>query len=304
MKTHAITLPASHYRTLEKIVTALVEKYDTQYIICFGCAEQRTVTTSCFISPGEQNCARYYLLMIITQTQRMEHQVQDYVDSHFPDCHLTLAVHGVESVTKAVNQGSRFFATACQYGMQLYSRSGLRLDLPYHTVNPATTLARAETKYHHHYDLALGFFKNAGYSFGSQHYGICVFMLHQAVEHACNALIRVFTGYRTEMHNLTRLMDHCLLFSEQPEYALPRRTTEDRRLFKLLRDSYSDARYNDKYIVSAADADILLNRVRELLEATEELSLQRLVLYGKEAEEAETAINLVPQLNTPMPYAG
>ncbi|QJD97178.1 HEPN domain-containing protein [Mucilaginibacter robiniae] len=304
MQTHAITLPASHYRTLEKVVTALVEKFDTQYIICFGCAEQRKVMTSCFIPPSDQSYARYYLLMITTQTQRMEHQVQDFADSHFPDCHLTLAVHGLESVTKAVNQGSRFFATACQYGMQLYSRSGLRLDLSYHHINPLTTLARAETKYHHHYGLALGFREAAACSFESQHYGICVFMLHQAVEHACNALIRVFTGYRTEMHNLSRLMDHCLIFSDQPDYALPRKTKEDLRLFKLLRDSYSDARYDDKYVVSAADVEILLNRVRELLEVTEELSLQRLVLYGKEAEEAETAINLTTQLNTPMPHAG
>ncbi|CAM3715907.1 HEPN domain-containing protein [Mucilaginibacter galii] len=304
METHAITLPASHYRALEKIVTALIEKWDTQYIICFGSVEECRTTTSCFGSSNDHNAVRYYLLMITTETQRMEHQVQDFINTHHPDVNVTIAVHGLESVTHAVNQGSRFYATACQYSMQLYSKSGLRLDLNYHSINPATKLAKAEKSYHHYYEMALGFWQGTENSFETRYYAVCVFMLHQAVEQACKTLIRVFTAYQCDMHNISRLLDHCALFSDKLAYALPRRTDEDKRLFALLRDGYSETRYNVNYVVKDADADTLLTRVKELLNVTEELGLAKILQYQNEADQAAPTIHITSEINNPLPYAG
>jgi HEPN domain-containing protein len=304
METHAITLPASHYRALEKIVTALIEKWDTQYIICFGSVEEYRTTTSCFGNSNDKNAVRYYLLMITTENHRMEHQVQDFINTHHPEVNVTIAVHGLESVTHAVNQGSRFYATACQYGMQLYSKSGLRLDLNYHSINPVTKVAKAEKNYHHYYEMALGFWQGAENSFETGYYAVCVFMLHQAVEHACKALIRVFTAYQCDMHNISRLLDHCALFSDKLAYALPRRTDEDKRLFALLRDGYSETRYNVNYTVKAADADALLTGVKELLNVTEELGLAKIVQYQQEADQAAPVIHVTSDINNPLPYAG
>jgi hypothetical protein len=79
METHAIHLPARHYRELEKIISALVTQYDPQYIICFGRVEASRSSVSCFTGVHEQQSSVYYLLMITTDSYRMEHQVQDYV---------------------------------------------------------------------------------------------------------------------------------------------------------------------------------------------------------------------------------
>jgi len=303
METHAITLPASHYRKLEKIVTALIEKWDTHYIICFGCVEESKATTSCFPGSNNEGSARYYLLMITTEDHRIENQVQDYVDTHYPEVSITFAVHGLKQVTHGVNQGSRFYAVACRYGMQLYSRSGLCLDLNYHQINPATTLVNAEERYHHHYGLALGFWQSAGHSFETEYYSIAVFLLHQAVEHACKALVRVYTAYHYEMHNIGRLLDLCLLFSDELSHALPRRTDEDKRLFALLRDGYSKTRYDYNFVVKSADADTLLTRVKELLDVTEKLGLATIVEYRTQAQEAAIAHNPSTDINTQTPYA-
>jgi HEPN domain-containing protein len=304
METHAITLPASHYRALEKIVTALIEKWDTQYIICFGSVEEDRTTTSCFNISNGNNAVRYYLLMITTENHRIEHQVQDYINTHHPDTNVTIAVNGLEFVTHAVDKGSRFYATACQFGMHLYSKSGLRLDLNYHSINPLTKLAKAEKQYHHHCELALGFWQGAENSFELKYYAISVFMLHQAVEHACKALIRVFTAYRCEMHNINRLLEHCALFSDKLAYAMPRRTDEDKRLFALLKDGYSDTRYNVNYTVTDVDADTLLTRVKDLLNVMEELGLSKIMQYRDEADQAAQSINVTSDTNNFLPYAG
>jgi HEPN domain-containing protein len=216
---------------------------------------------------------------------------------------VSLAVHGLESVTQAIHQGSRFYSVVCQYGIQLYAKNGLRLDLPYHQMNPATTLDKGSKNYHHCYGLALGFWDSAGSSYEAQNYAICVFLLHQTVEHACKALIKLFTAYRCEMHNLSRLLDLCLIFSDKLSDALPRKTDEDRRLFALLRNSYREARYKDDYKVCESDADTLLTRVKDLLDATELLGLARITEYEKKAAEATAEINVQTDINTQLPYA-
>ena len=304
METHTIHLPARHYRELEKIISALVTQYDPHYIICFGCVEVSRSSASCFTGVNEQRSSVYFLLMITSETYRMEHQVQDYVTSHFPESNVSLAVHGLESVTQAIHQGSRFYSAVCQYGMQLYSKTGLRLDIAYHQMNPATTLAKGSKNYHHRYGLALGFWDAAGSSYEAQNYAICMFLLHQTVEHACKALIKLFTAYRCEMHNLSRLLDLCLIFSDKLSDALPRKTDEDKRLFALLRNSYSEARYKDDYKVSESDADTLLTRVKDVLDTTELLGLARITEYEQKAAEATAEIIVQADINTQMPYAG
>jgi hypothetical protein len=55
MQYQPINLHSSHYRILERILTALVGKYDTQYILCFGWAAQCKIAAHCFASSCERN---------------------------------------------------------------------------------------------------------------------------------------------------------------------------------------------------------------------------------------------------------
>ena len=50
-----ITLPSSHYMMLERIMTALLRKHDTQYIICFGWIAQCKIATHYFAKSCERN---------------------------------------------------------------------------------------------------------------------------------------------------------------------------------------------------------------------------------------------------------
>jgi len=226
--------------------------------------------------------------MITTEATRIEHEVQDYVNRLFDKAGITIIVHGLETVTNAISQGNRFFTAVCRDGMQLYTANGLRLNMDYPDLNPATTQAKAEKHYYHRYAMALGFMEAAEECLEKEYYNNAIFMLHQAVEQACIAMIRVFMAYRSDMHNLSRLLNLCGCFSGEPAALFPRKTPEDQRLFQLLLKSYSDARYKDEYKVTRQDAEILCTLVRALIELTEELCIDRI-------NDLRTAVTDIPK---------
>jgi hypothetical protein len=87
-------------------------------------------------------------------------------------------------------------------------------------------------------------------------------MLHQAVEQLCIGLIRINMAYRSEFHNLNRLLHLFTCFSNAP-LQLFTETAEDRRLFTILTKSYSAARYQAGFVVSKYDAVCLCDKVGE-----------------------------------------
>jgi hypothetical protein len=119
--------------------------------------------------------------MITTDITRIEHEVQDYVNNFFEKATITIVVHGMETVTNAIAQGSRFFTAVCRDGMQLYSANGLRLNIDYPNLNPATTFSKAQKHYYHRFGMALGFLESAGVCYDNGFYSNCMFELHQAV---------------------------------------------------------------------------------------------------------------------------
>jgi uncharacterized protein len=278
-------LSAHHFKEIGQIITALVEHYKPMYIICFGCLNDLKTANSCFIGLSQEEETHYFLLMVTTEVTRIEHDVQSYVNSHFNGVKITIIVHGLEIVSNAIAQGSRFFITTCKTGLLLYSANGLRLDFDYPNLNPATTLAKAEKHYRHRYNMAVGFVEAAGECLDKEFYNNTVFMLHQAVEQACIAMVRVFIAYRSDMHNLIRLLHLCRCFSDEPLEVFPLKTDADRNLFQLLLKSYSDARYRDEYNISAEDAGLLWTRVKALVELAGALCTGKINEYRKTAEE-------------------
>ena len=290
MENKTVKLSNLQCKELDEVITSLVAKYKTDYIFCFSCLNDAKTTTGCFADAIKVSDTHYFLLMITTEITRIEHEVQDYVNTNFDRGTITIVVHGMETVTNAIAQGSRFFTTVCHDGMQLYSANGLRLNLEYPNLNPATTFTKAQKHFYHRFGMAWGFQESASTSHDNGMYNNCVFELHQSVEQACIAVIRVYMAYRSDMHNLARLLNLCKCFSDGQVDLFPRRTEEDKRLFQILVKSYSDARYKDDYKVTDSDAEDLCLRVCEFCELIKRLCNEKLAAYRKEAEEASKEI--------------
>ncbi len=207
MEKTTFNLSSAQYLELKEIITSLVAKYEVEYIFCFGCSDEHYKSIGCFTYCFIARKTHYFLLMLTTQVTRIEHEVHDHVNSLSKDFTISIIVHGLQTATDAVSQGSRFFCSACRDGMQLYSASGLRLILDYPNLNPAITFAKAQKHYFHRFGMACGFMESASTSYDNGFYSNCMFELHQCMEQACIAIIRVYMAYRSDMHNLARLLN-------------------------------------------------------------------------------------------------
>ena len=129
------------------------------------------------------------------------------------------------------------------------------------------------------YGLAQHFYKSAVDSQDFERPDLTAFMLHQAMEHTCGALIRIFTGYRPNTHNLSRLLMMVENFTDQFTRIFPKGTKQEEDLYSLLQHGYLDARYKDEYIVPIGVLDILIQRVQEAQMIAAILYEEKLSLY-------------------------
>jgi hypothetical protein len=102
-----VKLSALQCRELDEVIASQVAKYKTEYIICLRCLSEAKTTTRCFAGDIYLSDTHNFLLMITTVIARIEHQAH-YVNTHFEKGTITIVVHGMETVTNAITQGSLF----------------------------------------------------------------------------------------------------------------------------------------------------------------------------------------------------
>ncbi|HEY0177601.1 MAG TPA: HEPN domain-containing protein [Pedobacter sp.] len=282
MGTQIISPEQLHATNLKTVIQSLVDQFNPLQIICFAKNSHHTQNSGCFMDQGGAYQNHYFLLMVFESVTRIEHEVQDYANKHYNDGIITILAHGKETIDHAISENNRFFITVCRTGRLLYSNNGMNQFYAVAPFIPTKAAVKAKKHFDHNIPLAEGFLMGAEDCMASQRYNACTFMLHQVVEQCCIALIRIHMGYRSEIHNLHRLLRLCNCFSAEPLKMILPDSAEDQRLFNLLMRSYSHARYTSNFSVSADDAKQLFNRVsafaefskRNCLEKIEQLSME------------------------------
>lgn len=262
---------AEHSSYFTAFIQSLVTKFQPLQIICFSKTSKLVQTQGCFRQTEAAMHCNYCLLMVINQTQRIDHEVQDYANAHYRQGNITIVCHSNEAIQQALANHKPFFSSVYQYGKVIYSHDGM-LNLDVQPIyGPGADTADLQHQFQHRMQLAEGFMIGAAECLAKERYNSCVFMLHQVVEQSCAALIRMHLHYRADFHNLRRLLNLCTAFSDQP-YKLFLSTQEDERLFDVLVKSYSEARYKDNFIVAGSDAEILYHKVISFVELTKTIS--------------------------------
>ncbi|HKG08660.1 MAG TPA: HEPN domain-containing protein [Pedobacter sp.] len=124
---------------------------------------------------------------------------------------------------------------------------------------------RLERRYAEGISRARGFLHGAIECLATKEYNVCAFMLHQAVEQWCIALIGLHIDYRCDIHNLYRLLMLCRCFSDMPYRLFITGKEEDRVIFEKLVKSYCNARYGMGFEIGEGEIDLLMERVRGLV---------------------------------------
>lgn len=224
-----------------------------------------------------------YDILIITRpnTRRVDYEIQDMIEnrcrSYAP---VTILVHDISYVNTQIERGHYFFTILRRQAILLYERNSGPLAEA-RPLNLECIRDIAERDLERWGRRARAFFKTALYATRESEPAIAAFLLHQAAEHAYQAILLVFTGYKPCTHNLEKLRKYTYRFSVELALLFPRRPEEEDRLFKLLIHAYVDARYNEDYRIGLIELKTLTSRVESLLSIAARLCRNRLLALDK-----------------------
>jgi HEPN domain-containing protein len=112
-------------------------------------------------------------------------------------------------------------------------------------------------------------------------FAMAAFMLHQVAERSYVELVQVMTGYRAGTHSLDKLSRYAKSFLPAIALVFPRNNEKEERLFSQLQRAYIHTRYKDDYVITAAETEELMIRVKKLLELSGNACEKKIADLGK-----------------------
>lgn len=274
---------------LGNIISQIVKETKPEKIICFGARTNHNFIWSGFLDTTDEIQSIECDLVIVTQER--EKEKRDELSNNVTKLNtaalkFTVLVHGSEAVNDELRKGNYFFSSLYNKGVILYDSQITPLSSPRLIAQSVSDL---EPYWKNRYYLANNFLKGAAHALSQGWNGQAVFMLHQAVEHTCITLIRVYMGYKATTHKLSKLLSMVENFSLYCVTVFPRITKDEIRLFNILEKAYSDSRYDEKFTVSTETANALKAEVEDFLEIAQALFLRKVQASSTGMERLEVS---------------
>lgn len=267
MLTSFTNLPPSLEQKLRRVVSSIVTIVEPEKIICYGARTWLKNKWSSLDPVLSSNMGADYDLLIITDPDkkgRRESEIIDIANNYSkPDTRLITIVRPLPAMNQALEQGWPFFVSMHEHGILLHESSDRPLANPL-SCDITAHLNSIQIKFDHYFDLAKKFLDGASHFIASGKAEVAIFMLHQATEHTCTALLITYLGYRPITHNLERLLLLTKNFSGEPANVFSLIRWEEQDLFDTLSRSYLEARYDDNFIEPVEKAKALKSKVKKL----------------------------------------
>jgi uncharacterized protein len=190
----------------------------------------------------------------------------------------TVIVHDIAEVNKALLRGRYFFTDIKKEGVLLYDSKRYKLEKA-QKLSPEERKQTAQEDFKNWFITAKKFLAGFNFYFGRRDYNIAAFMLHQATERFYTATLLVFTHYKPKEHDIKTLGKQVSNLDPRFLPIFPRKTSEERRLFELLRKAYTEARYNRNYKITKKELEYLAERAKKLQKLTKEICKERIESY-------------------------
>jgi len=189
----------------------------------------------------------YYLLVITDeQDKAFEHDLIHQIETFCkPLISVCVILHKSDAFIRGINEGSRFFYNALTECTVAYRSDDLSLPelLP---VNSEHIRTQNEAIWKRWGKQGKDFLDTALNCYDEGNYNLSLFLMHQSVESTLSAIIRICLGYRISIHNLDRMLRISVMFTDELKHVFDG-DADDARLFELLQNAYSAARYRDDF---------------------------------------------------------
>jgi HEPN domain-containing protein len=270
MELNGHLLSEDQQRDLSGIVEAICLKFDIQHIFLFGFRQAASADCICFATNHYTEFKAYCILAVTHTRQSQQHTIQDFLSHHFPDFQITVLSHWSGQVDKLLAEGNRFFCEVFKTGLLLTTSDGYNALSYDRSGNTAQYHEDARQFFSHHSTLSKGFLASARQRFNGRDFKLCLFLLHQAMEQSAIGLIRVWIGYRYNIHHLSRLLALCCYFSPKIPQIFTN-SKQDQILLQKLNRAYLDTRYQNDFQVTTQQAEALLKKVEVFKDVSDAL---------------------------------
>ena len=287
MKRSLAHLPTHKREELKEITSIITENADVEMIILFG-SYARNDWVEDIYTEGHitYEYKSDYDILVIVKTHPQVRKLTLWRNIETLVRHrstiqtrLTLIVHDLKEVNRALARRQYFFTDIKKEGVLLYDSKRFKLAKA-QKQSPEERKQTAQEDFKYWDKSANEFLIDFGHAFRRRSYSKAAFELHQATERLYITALLVFTHYKPKEHDIETLGKHVNNLDPRFLPVFPRTTPEEERLFELLKKAYIEARYNPKYKITRKELEYLAERVKKLQRLTKAICKERIESYA------------------------
>jgi uncharacterized protein len=269
MKHNLDDLPKEKQNELNKIINLIHEAAHGEMIILFGSYARNEWVEEKYDDEHYRYQSDFDILVIVqTKSEavqgRFEREIEDKIEkSEDIKTPVSIIVHDIDFINKRLSKAQYFFTDIKKEGILLYDSKKFQLKEA-RELSSGERKKLAEEDFNYWFNNAEEFLIDSKNAFNRASYKNAVFMLHQVVERLYSGILLVFTRYKPNTHDLAILRKLANSVDGRLLHLLPLDNSENKRLFKLLRKAYIDARYKPSYIITHDELTQLYKQVDEL----------------------------------------
>ncbi|UEG53367.1 HEPN domain-containing protein [Mucilaginibacter daejeonensis] len=241
---------------LQKVKDFILERFPTVQAIYFLGS-----TTAPYIC--------YLLLLVADEEKREEGHLSTIIEDHLRFLsHAHIILHKSSSaIENSANQG-RFWDDTFERAYLVYKDEAL--EVTDNGIHPdGLTLLSVTFFWHRWGKQGKDLLRGAKFYLKIGNYRLAAFSLHKATEMLLKGIIHSVTGYRIQMHNLSRLLRFTLLFTTALKEVFELNTREGVREFTFLRTAYKRSYYGDTFDPDQLRIRALYKKIEQLYRTTE-----------------------------------
>ncbi|WP_353125350.1 HEPN domain-containing protein [Parapedobacter pyrenivorans] len=262
---------------LRRLALELTDRIGTAFIFCFALQQHESSCAHCFAQKTTKQWFKADILLVYSESeQRCLYDIQHLANNLSTDTHqYTTVVLSHNDAMQRLAKGDAFVCHIFQRGALLYSQTNA-LPVVQGFICHETLLQETREGWRRWFNNSCQFMDCAAYCLVECNFGLAVFMMHQTVEQACKAILKVMLHMRPNTHNLAWMLKLCSTIAPEIAGVFPRDNPRDKTLFNLLKNSYNDCRYAAGFTVKEEEAWTLYYRASTLLRIAGELSNRRI----------------------------
>lgn len=293
MKDSIAYLPKDKQEDLNFLVNEILKRLPhTEFIILYGSyARGNYVRRSVRIEDGGIPTVKIsdYDICVVTSgiNSKKAETVLDNVEDIFfagkdfdRDTPVEFINDDIVQFNKFIEEGRYFYTQIKKEGIILYNSGKYKLARR-RKLNFAEIKEQAQEYFDEKFGRANSFLKLARYAYEYEDYKMESFLLHQSCENYYYAIRLTFTLRNNKQHNLSKLSSTTRRYSDDLRTVFPQNTPEEKRLFKLIKAAYVDARYNPHFLVTKEDIDQLTLKVELLRDITKRICEVKIEEYER-----------------------